>query len=82
MFPWRQVLDIRFKLYCYYSMYSVKIISVNSADFIFTFLDKCVMMLTLFNLQASISYLLPGCVAMTPAKQELEMLSLLLPKIA
>lgn len=82
MFPWRQVLDIHFKLYCYYSMNSVKIVSINSMDFIFAFLDKYVMMLTLFNLQASISYLLPDYVAMTPAKQALEKSSLLLVKTA
>lgn len=82
MFPGRQVLHIHCKLYCYYSMTSVKIVSINSMDFIFASLDKCVMMLTLFNLQASISHLLPDYVAMTPAKQALEILSLFLAKTA
>lgn len=82
MFPWIQVLDILCKLYCYYSTESVKIISINSKDFISAFFDKYVMRLTLFTLQASISYLLPDYAAMTPAKQALEMLSLLLAKTA
>lgn len=49
-------------------------------DFIFAFLDKCVAMLTVPNFQASISYFLPDYVAMTPAKQALEILSLFLAK--
>lgn len=82
MFPWIRVLDIHCKLDCYYSMNSVKIMSINSMDFIFVSLDECVMMLTLFSLQASVSYHLPDHVAMTPAKQAFEILSLFLAETA
>lgn len=63
-------------------MNPVKIMSINSMDFIFAFLDKYAVMLTLFNLQASINYLLPDYVAMTSAEQALEILSLFLAKTA
>lgn len=63
-------------------MNPVKIMSINSMDFIFAFLDKYTVMLTLFNLQASINYLLPDYVAMTSAEQALEILSLFLAKAA
>lgn len=49
-------------------MNSVTIISINYMDFLFKFLDECVTMVTLFNLPASISCLLPDYVAMTTAK--------------
>lgn len=68
MFPWRKIFNIHCKLYCYYSANSVKIISINYMDFLYKFLDKYVMVVTLFDLQASISYLFPDCISVTTDK--------------